>query len=71
MRHAGARELSRVQGLSKYQMAGQAIAIQFNWQLEAQVTAPNGGAGTTQLDVEGWTLPLAATCLSALGHQRP
>lgn len=49
--------LAAGQGLSKYQMSGQAIASQFNWQVEAQVTAPNGGAGTIQLDVANWTLP--------------
>lgn len=43
-------------GLSKYEMAGQAIASQFFWSVKAEVTAPNPGMGTIQFDTAWMTL---------------
>src|SRR5579872_5126842 len=45
--------LAAGQGLTRFQMAGRAVASQFDWRIEAQVTAPAGGSGTIQVE-PGW-----------------
>lgn len=45
------------QGFSRYQIAGQAIASQFNWKVEAEVVAPDPGPGKILFDPAWRTLP--------------
>ncbi|MGH9472685.1 MAG: hypothetical protein ACRD1M_08060, partial [Terriglobales bacterium] len=50
--------VAAAQGLSRYQMAGQAIAGKFGWNVQAQVVAPEGGGpGQITFDVSDLTLP--------------
>lgn len=45
------------QGLTRYEVAGQAVASQFYWQVKAGVNAPQAGPGTIVFDTSGLTLP--------------
>ncbi len=45
------------QGLTRYEMAGQAVASQFAWRLVASVSAAGSGPGQLTFDVSSLTLP--------------
>ncbi|MGH9525739.1 MAG: hypothetical protein ACRD2F_03620, partial [Terriglobales bacterium] len=47
---------ARGQGLSRFQLGGRAIASQFAWRAEAEVSAAKGGQGTIRFDTAWLTL---------------
>lgn len=45
------------QGFTRYQIAGRAVASEFNWSVRADVAVPAAGRGTITFDVPALTLP--------------